>query len=240
MTIEHNNLIEHLPQRHETRFELPIHLAAKAIELLSLRYTEQPHDAEWTQTLYFADRYLNVPSDKVVRARKYTKSPLGDTLNLSLEDDWLFELKDESGHKSRKNISLEEILLTTSYPEIYTLADHFPHTSALDTTKPFLPIAATQSRRKHFIVENVRITLDQDLDYYGFDWGNLSGKKIGQKQLAKVETKEFIAPSADTNDDTNLTNIHEFLASLGAEPMADKAQEKELRKLYGEFLKNHE
>jgi len=75
--------IEHLPQRHETRFELPVHLAAKAIELLSLRYAEQAHDAEWTHTLYFADRYLSVPSDKVVRARKYAKSALGDTLDLS-------------------------------------------------------------------------------------------------------------------------------------------------------------
>ncbi len=240
MTIEHNNLIEHLPQRHETRFELPIHLAAKAIELLSLRYTEQPHDAEWTQTLYLADRYLNVPTDKVVRARKYAQLPLSQMMNLSLDDDWLFELKDESGHKSRVNVSLEEMLLTTSYPEMYTITDYFPHTSALDNDKPLLPIAATQSHRKHFIGDNTRITVDQNLDYYGFDWGDLSGEKIGQKQSVKIETKEFIMPNADSSDNASVATIHEILTSLGAEPMADKSQEKELRKLYGEFLKNHD
>lgn len=231
------NVTEYLPHRHETRYEIPQSLAEKALQLFSTHFEQEKHSNEWTRTLYFTAMDFAAPTGQVIRARRYDENPLGDVLDLSLDEDWYMELKAGSGHKSRRKMPLGEILLTTSYPEAYSITDHLPHASTGITSAPQLPVAATESLRTHFVDDSTRITVDQNMRYFGFEWGSLTGYAIGQNPTAKIETKKFSEQNGEIL--TNDTAHNKLLAQLGAAALPEGTQEATLRRFYKEFLQNH-
>lgn len=228
---------EYLPHRHEIRYEISHSLAKKALQLFSTHFDQEKYPNEWTRTLHFTAMDLATSSGQFVRARRYDRDSLGESIDLSLEEDWYMEIKADSGHKSRKKMPLGEILLATSYPEFHSITDHIPLASASIASTPKLPVAATESLRTHFIDESTRITVDQNLRYFGFKWGDLNGQAIGQNPTTKIEVKKFSGQDSKTS--TNDTSFNELLAQLSATLLHDGAQEATLRCLYGEFLKNH-
>ena len=182
---------QQLPSRDELRCELDQTAAQEAHVLLTANFERIEFDNPVTTTTYLASPELSLPSP-YLRARRYGKVLSGETLELSDSDEaWLLEVKDREGAKQRIQLPLGNLLVGTSHPELGYFREELPavHRTIQEFGHPLMPYVATQAQRAHFVAPGARFTLDQQISYYGFRWGELSAQRIGVEPAAKLELK---------------------------------------------------
>lgn len=191
MTLGHSPRLQQLPGRIELRCELDKAAIQAAHDLLAANYCPVGSEDPVTTTTYLASPELELPKP-YLRARKYGKVLSGEMLELDNPNEtWLLEVKGPEGAKKRIQLTLGNLLVGTSYPELNAYGNELPalNNAIQEFGRPLMPYVATQAHRTHYTTPGARFTVDEQISYYGFRWGELRARRMGAELAAKLELK---------------------------------------------------
>jgi len=178
--------------------------------LTSMGYQEVIYsDNHYTQTIYFNNDFYSLPFGFSLKLRRYVGNPqdnisLSDTKYILEEKHTLMEDGVLIKKKKRENLNREEVLGRFSHQDLaHILSDSLPNQNDIPSGLLLKPQVATQYHRRHFCLDDhLRITLDDELQFFAFDTTNAS--KIGEHGLIQIELKS----------DTLTKNMEEALSEL--------------------------
>lgn len=202
--------------RSETRYFIPNLHQFKLLEGLSkfLKLELQgkpPKETTILQTFYFGqNRYL--PREVLLRLRRYNFAIENDAIRLSPNDECVLEIKSSPDGsvdqwKERETISAHCVLDNLDKPAhilnaiqlarfretmVFITKEKFDlFLRGIDPERRLELLLATEAVRRHFTPSKsvgLRVTVDSDQRYFGFDQNN-TGVVIGAEDHLKVEVK---------------------------------------------------
>ncbi|MBM3209081.1 hypothetical protein FJZ40_02205 [Candidatus Shapirobacteria bacterium] len=162
--------------------------------------------------------------------RRYTNAPSATVFDVTAGgSSWYFEGKITQGVKERLVVPAGVGLALFSDPSVRgLLKDLLPGTYILlDRVGSLYPVAATQWRREHYVLnETERATIDSSLKYFGFLPGEQKGYLMGEDSGNRLEWKSGrgIIPPLE-------------IEGVNLVPIPPKWHEATIRKMYNEWIK---
>ena len=224
---------QELPPREESRFKLESAYSERLHSLLGTCFAHEAFPNPVTETAHLASQTLTTPNS-YLRLRRYVPALNAQELVLDPDEQWFFEHKTLTGLKARVGQSLGTILLGTSYPELDAFISTFPNVNKViqEFGQPLMPVIATQSVRTHYGAPGSRVTVDEQLSYFGFTWGSLHAPRLGISPAIKVELK-VEQPELGSNAVEEFNNICGLLQGA---PFEDGEVARDMSTMYQQFL----
>jgi hypothetical protein len=156
---------------------------------------------QWVQTIYFNNNEHTNPFSLSLRARRYIPQAQ-EEIQITPSDIFFFEIKKEENFqktKKRFECTLEE---ATKYVNELFPQEH-----------PLRPYTLVQYKRNHYSpkkCEQIRITLDSDMNYFYFLNDALKTTYLGKEKQYRLEVKE------EKKQNRHSKNIESILSELNA------------------------